>query len=188
MSQLVGNIVLKVQDKHPDIEAQEIARTLAVVCGVVVLFIGLTRTGWIVEWISLTAICAFMTGSAITIAAGQVPNLLGIAGVNTRGSAYRVIIDTLKALPKSKLDSAMGVSALAMLYGLRILFSYLSKKQPQRKKLWFFLSTLRIAFVLLLYILISYLANRHIKGNAKKAIFKILGPVPSGMSTIHLLY
>lgn len=184
MSQLVGNIVLKVRDKHPDIEAPEIARSLALICGVVVLFIGLIRAGWIVEWISLTAICAFMTGSAITIAAGQVPNLLGIAGVNTRGSAYRIIIDTLKALPKSKLDSAMGVSALAMLYGLRILFSYLSKKQPQRKKLWFFLSTLRIAFVLLLYILISWLANRHIKGNAKKAIFKILGKVPSGMLSI----
>lgn len=180
MSQLVGNIVLKVQDKHPDIEAPEIARSLAVICGVVVLFIGLTRTGWIVEWISLTAICAFMTGSAITIAAGQVPNLLGIANINTRGPAYRVIIDTLKGLPTAKLDSAMGVSALVMLYAIRIVFSYLSKKQPQRKKLWFFLSTLRIAFVLLLYVLISWLVNRHVNGNAKKAKFKILGTVPSG--------
>lgn len=180
MSQLVGNIVLKVRDHHKDIPAEEIARSLAVVCGVVVLFIGLTRTGWIVEWISLTAITAFMTGSAITIAAGQVPTLLGITGVNTRGAAYRTIIDTLKALPRAKLDSAMGVSALAMLYGLRILFSFLQKKQPQRKKLWFFLSTLRIAFVLLLYIMISWLVNRHVNGNAKKAKFRILGTVPRG--------
>lgn len=180
MSQLVGNIVLKVQDKHKDIPAEEIARSLALIAGGVILAIGLTRTGWIVEWISLTAITAFMTGSAITIAAGQVPNLLGIPGVNTRGPAYQTIIDTLKALPNAKLDAALGLTALFLLYGIRIVFSVLTKKQPQRKKLWFFLSTLRIAFVLLLYILISWLVNRHVKGNAKLAKFKILGTVPRG--------
>lgn len=37
-----------------------------------------------------------------------------------------------------------------------------------------------MAFVILLYILISWLANRHIKGVAKNAKFKILGKVPRG--------
>lgn len=66
-----------------------------------------------------------------------------------------------------------------MLYIIRAIFSILTKKQPQRKKLWFFLSTLRISFVMLLYILISWLANRHVK-DAKKAKFKILGKIPRG--------
>jgi sodium-independent sulfate anion transporter 11 len=60
MSTLVGNIVIKVQEQHKDIPAEEIARTLALVCGIIVLFIGLARIGWIVEWISLTAITACM--------------------------------------------------------------------------------------------------------------------------------
>jgi len=179
MSQLVGNIVIKVQKKHPDIPAEEIARSLAVIAGSVILAIGLTRTGWIVEWISLPAITAFMTGSAITIAAGQVPNLLGIPNINTRGAGYRVIIDTLKGLPNAKLDAALGMTALFLLYGIRMVFSYLTKKQPQRKKLWFFLSTLRIAFVLLLYILISWTITRGVK-DPKKARIKILGTVPRG--------
>ena len=88
-------------------------------------------------------------------------------------------IDTLKGLPNTKLDAAMGLSALTMLYSIRIFCSIMTKKQPHRKKLWFFLSTLRMAFVILLYILISWLANRNVK-DAKLAKFKILGRVPRG--------
>jgi solute carrier family 26 (sodium-independent sulfate anion transporter), member 11 len=154
MSTLVGNIVIEVQGIHPDIPAEEIARTLALVAGCVVLFIGLARIGWIVEWISPTAITAFMTGSAITIGVGQVPAMLSIPNINNRGPAYEVFINTLKALPKAKLDAAMDVSALFMLYFIRFAFEFLSKRSPNRKKI-FFLSTLRIAFIILLYILIS---------------------------------
>lgn len=180
MSTIVGNIVTKVQKKHPDFSAEQIARALAVIAGAVLLFIGLIRFGRIVELIPLVAIASFMTGAAISIGVGQVPALLGISGINTRGPTYRVIIDTLKGLPRTKLDAAMGLSALAMLYAIRIFCNIMTKKQPTRKKMWFFLSTLRMAFVILLYILISYLANRHIKGNVKKAKFKILGKVPRG--------
>ena len=143
MSTLVGNIVIKVQGTHPDIPAEEFARTLALVAGVVVLFIGLARIGWIVEWISLTAITAFMTGSAITIGVGKIPAFLGIPNINNRGPAYEVFINNLKALPTAKLDAAMGVSALFLLYFIRFLFEFLSKKFPNKKKAFFFLSTLR---------------------------------------------
>jgi sodium-independent sulfate anion transporter 11 len=179
MSTIVGNIVIKVQKEHPAMAAEDIARALALVSGCVLLFIGLIRAGWLVEFIPLISITSFMTGAAISIGVGQVPALLGIAGVNTRAATYEVIINTLKALPKAKLDSAMGVSALAMLYLWRIGCSQMGKRQPNRKKFWFFLSTLRMAFVILLYILISYLANRNVKV-ATKAKFKILGKVPRG--------
>jgi sodium-independent sulfate anion transporter 11 len=179
MSTIVGNIVIKVQEKDPDIPAEQIARALSVVAGSVLLFIGLVRWGWIVEFIPLVAITSFMTGAAISIAVGQVPNLLGIAGINTREATYKVLINTLKHLPNAKLDAAMGLSALFMLYAIRMFCSWMTKMQPQRKKLWFFISTLRMAFVILLYIMISYLANRHVK-DAKKAKFKILGKVPRG--------
>lgn len=180
MSTIVGNIVIRVQETNPDLAAETIARALAVIAGAVLLFIGLTRFGRIVELIPLVAITSFMTGAAISIGAGQVPGLMGISGVNTRGATYLVIIDTLKGLPRTKLDAAIGLSALTMLYGIRIFCSWMTKKQPHRKKLWFFISTLRMAFVILLYILISWLANRNVKGDAKKAKFKILGRVPRG--------
>jgi solute carrier family 26 (sodium-independent sulfate anion transporter), member 11 len=180
MSTIVGNIVIKVQKEHPELAAEAIARALAVIAGSVLLFIGLIRAGWIVEFISLAAITSFMTGAALSIGVGQVPALMGIPNVNNRDPTYLVIINTLKGLPNTKLDAAMGLSALFLLYLIRIVCSIMTKKQPHRKKLWFFISTLRMAFVILLYILISWLANRHVKGNAKKAKFKILGKVPRG--------
>jgi sodium-independent sulfate anion transporter 11 len=138
MSTIVGNIVIKVQETHPEFEATDIARALAVVAGAVLLFIGLIRFGRIVELIPLVAITSFMTGAAISIGAGQVPGMMGIAGVNTRGPTYLVIIDTLKGLPRTKLDAAMGLSALLMLYGIRAFCNFMANKQPSRKKMWFF--------------------------------------------------
>lgn len=143
MSTIVGNIVIKVQKAHPKLAAPDIARALSVVAGAVLLFIGLTRLGRIVEFIPLVAITSFMTGAAISIGAGQVPALMGISGVNSRGPTYLVIIDTLKALPRTKLDAAMGLSALLLLYSIRGFCSWMTTKQPSKKKLWFFVSACR---------------------------------------------
>ena len=180
MSTIVGNIIIRVQAKHKEIPAEQIARALSVIVGSILLFLGLTRLGWIVEFIPLVAITAFMTGAAINIAVGQVPALLGIAGINTRAETYKVVINTLKALPTTKLDAAMGLTALFLLYFIRWFCNFMSRKQVNRKKFWFFMSTLRMAFVILLYTLISWLVNRHVK-TASKAKFKILGTVPRGM-------
>lgn len=65
---------------HPgEWDAPTIATTLAFICGFIVLGLGLLRLGWIVEFIPAPAVSGFMTGSAINIAASQVPGLFGIA-------------------------------------------------------------------------------------------------------------
>ena len=179
MSTIVGQIVLKVQDERPDIPGWQIASCLAVIAGGIICFLGLIRAGWIVEFIPLTAISAFMTGSAINIAAGQVPGMMGIVvkGFNTRASTYKVIINTLRYLGHTKLDAAMGLTALVMLYSIRSFCTFMAKKQPNRSKQWFFVATLRTAFVILLYTMISWLVQRH---HRKKPTFRILGKVPRG--------
>ncbi|KAI9698169.1 MAG: Sulfate permease 2 [Candelina mexicana] len=177
LSTVTGNVVNKVHAKNPKFPKNEIASALAVIGGSVVLFMGLVRCGWIVEFISLAAISAFMTGSAINIAAGQVPTMMGITGFSTREATYKVIINTLKHLGRTKIDAAMGLTALTMLYLIRFICNTAAKKQPNRKKFWFFISTLRTSFVILLYVMISWLVNRH---HRKKPIFKILGNVPRG--------
>lgn len=81
MSLTVSQIIKHVDNKHPnEFEPQTIATAVAFICGFIVLGIGLLRLGWIVEFIPLTAVSGFMTGSAINIAAGQVPGLMGITG------------------------------------------------------------------------------------------------------------
>ncbi|KAF2858706.1 SulP family sulfate permease [Piedraia hortae CBS 480.64] len=181
MSTVVGNIVTHAHKSNPDIPGHVIASSLSLVAGAIVCFFGLMRLGWLVEFISLASICAYMTGSAISIIAGQVPTMMGLSGFSTRGPAYRVIINTLKHLPETKLDAALGLTCLVALYGIRFIFNQLARRQPERKKLWFFCNTLRTVFVILLYTLVSWLANRHLpKHNSKKAPFKILGHVPRG--------
>ncbi|KAI9720434.1 MAG: hypothetical protein M1812_002940 [Candelaria pacifica] len=177
LSTVTGNVVNRVYAKNPKIPKNEIASALAVIGGSIVLFIGLARLGWFVEFISLAAISAFMTGSAINIAAGQVPTMMGITGFSTRDATYKVIINTLKHLGRSKLDAAMGLTALTMLYLIRFVCNTAAKKQPKRQKFWFFINTLRTSFVILLYVMISWLVNRH---HRKKPLFKILGTVPRG--------
>ncbi|KAG5915604.1 hypothetical protein E4U42_007972 [Claviceps africana] len=177
MSQVTGDVVLKAKAQVPDVPPQVIASALAIITGAVILFLGLARLGWIVELIPLPAICAFMTGSAVNIIAGQVSKLLGISGVNTREAPYKVIINTLKKLPSTKLDAALGLTALLMLYLIRGLCSYLSKKQPHRAKTYFFVSTLRTVFVILLYTAISAGVNISHK---KKPSFSLIGDVPRG--------
>ncbi|KAF4976589.1 hypothetical protein FZEAL_6767 [Fusarium zealandicum] len=179
MSQVTGNVVLKAAETIPDVEGHIVASALAVIVGCIITFLGLARLGWIVEVIPLPSICAFMTGSGITIAAGQVPKLMGIKDIPTRGAAYITIIETLKHLGDTKLDAALGLSSLVMLYGIRYICATLAKKQPQRAKIYFFISTLRTAFVILLYIGIS--AGINLKHRDKPRV-SILGDVPSGFT------
>lgn len=82
MSQTVGLIIAHIDTIYPNRwPAPQIATTLAFICGFIVLGIGLLRLGWIIEFIPAPAVSGYMTGSALNIAAGQVPGLMGIAGV-----------------------------------------------------------------------------------------------------------
>ena len=163
----------------PDVPGHVVASALAVIAGAIICFIGLVRCGWIVDFISLAAISAYMTGSALNIAVGQVPALMGIKGFDNRASTYRVVINILKHLGRTKIDAAMGLTALAMLYVIRSSCNFAARRMPNRAKTFFFLSTLRTAFVILLYTMISWLVNRHHR-KTKDHVFAILGTVPRG--------
>ncbi|KFA60461.1 hypothetical protein S40285_08080 [Stachybotrys chlorohalonatus IBT 40285] len=178
MSQVTGNVVIHAREILPEVEGHIIASALAVITGAIITFLGLARLGWVVEFIPLPAICAFMTGSAINISFGQLSRLLGISIPNSRAAPYRVIIDTLERLPDAAgLDAALGVSSLVMLYLVRSICSFMAKKQPHRAKLYFFISTLRTAFVILLYTGISAGMNLNHRDDPR---VRILGTVPRG--------
>ncbi|EKG22083.1 sulfate anion transporter [Macrophomina phaseolina MS6] len=179
MSTVTGNVVLAAADKAPQYEGHQVASALAVIAGAIVCFLGLARLGWLVDFISLTAISAFMTGSAVNIAVGQIPGMMGITGFSTRESTYKVVINILKHLGRTKLDAAMGLTALAMLYVIRSGCTYAARRFPSKAKLFFFLSTLRTVFVILLYTMISWLVNRHHRAKSERK-FTLLGDVPRG--------
>lgn len=202
MSKLVGEIVDKVWTADPTcVENSDgdfvgtcfpphiLAQALAIIVGGIICALGLLRLGWLVEFIPLVAVSAFITGSAINIAVGQVPNLLGIsvnADFNTRAQPYKVFIETLKNLPLAQTDAALGLTALFALYLWRWACNYMARKQSHRRKIWFIISTLRVAIVLLVYIMISAvcLLNYPRTSDAADEIstthWAILGPIPRG--------
>ena len=177
LSTLVGNVVHAVQESGADISSHAAASALSVASGCIVLVIGLLRWGWIVDLISITCLSAFMTGSAIAIAASQLPALLGVTGFSNRDSPYKVIINTVQHLPEAKVDAALGLSALFILYFIRNTLTRAAARFPKRRRLIFFINTMRTVAVILLYTLASYLVNTNRRDDP---VFDILGHVPQG--------
>lgn len=185
MSLTVSQIIQHVNNSHPNQwGGPQIATTVAFICGFIVLGIGLLRLGWIVEFIPSPAVSGFMTGSAINIVAGQVPGLMGITGFDTRAATFQVIINTLKGLPRTQLDAAWGLTGLVALYAIRIICDRLTKRYPRRARIFFFLSVLRNAFVILILTIAAWLYTRHRKNSKGNYPIKILQTVPRGFQHV----
>ncbi len=183
MSLQTGNVVTRVMAAtNNEWSAPVIASALAFMCGVITFGIGMIRLGWIVEFIPAPAVSGFMTGSAITIAAGQVPKLMGIKGVQTNGNpAYLNIIQSLKGLPITTIDAAFGLTTLFFLYAWRYAMEKIPRRYPRTARLCFFLSVLRSAFV----IIVLTIASRLWLGqDPKKPPISILKDVPRGFRHI----
>lgn len=197
MSLETAKVIARVSEKYPDgsIDAAVIASTLALLCGIISLGIGLLRLGFLVELISLNAVAGFMTGSALSIISGQVPSLMGYSeNVNTRESTYKVIINSLKHLPSTKLDAVFGLIPMFILYfwkwwcnsmGPKLVDKYYPENSKQYyfwKKFYFYTQACRNAFVIIIFTAISWRITRG-KDSADRPI-KILGTVPSGLHDI----
>ncbi|KAH7027265.1 sulfate permease [Microdochium trichocladiopsis] len=181
VSLLVGKTGDKVTAEHGDeFSREQIAKTQAFLAGCVLLLFGLFRLDWIIEFIPHVAISAFVTGAAITITLSQVPTLLGITGINSKGPAYEVFINVCKGLPRVHLDAAIGLSALILLSLIKWACEHMAKRQPKRARMWNMLCSLRLTFTILLYTLISFLV--HIGLTAESSRFRILGTIPRGFT------
>jgi solute carrier family 26 (sodium-independent sulfate anion transporter), member 11 len=74
VSIVTAQIVADLAAEHPKeyLDAPALAGILAMMSGVVVALIGVLRLGWLVDLISLPAVSAFITGSALTVTFGQI--------------------------------------------------------------------------------------------------------------------
>jgi sodium-independent sulfate anion transporter 11 len=187
MSLQTAQVIASVQSAHPnEWTGPQIATALALLCGSITLGIGLIRLGFIVEFIPAPAIAGFMTGSAFTIAAGQVPSLLGTSNLfNTRAACYLVIIDTLKYLPQTKLDAAFGLPSLFFLYAIRYFCNWGSRRWPRHKIYFFYGLILRNGVVIIFITVISWVVCR---SDPKNPPISILKTVPRGFQDVGAPY
>ncbi|KPM40040.1 Sulfate permease 2 [Neonectria ditissima] len=184
-SLLVGQVIGHVEGVSPGkYSNEEIAHALSMISGAILLFFGLFRLGWIIEFIPYIPISAFVTAASITIISTQVPSALGIPGIDTRESPYKVITNTFKALPDASLDAAIGITSIILLFGIRDLCAFMEARHPRMKRTWSYISSLRLTFVMVLFILISFLVNRNLSFEDSK--FKIVGKIESGFQRAHI--
>ncbi|KAI0891105.1 sulfate permease II [Annulohypoxylon nitens] len=198
ISLLVGKSSANIIEKHPQFTKEEVAKTHAFLAGCIFLFLGILRLGSILEFIPHVATSAFVVAAAITIICGQIPPLLGISGINTRGPAYQVFIDTCKGLSRTNIDAAIVFTALALLALIKWFCEYMTTRQnhaertptgnqadihrQKRGKIWSTVSCLRFLLTTSIYILISFLVNRNF--SSKDVKFEILGRIPTGFNHV----
>lgn len=177
-SLLVGQVVDRVGSRAANFTNEDVAHTLSLLCGITLLFFGLCRLGWIIEFIPYVPISAFVTAASITIMSTQLPTLFGIPGINRQAPPYRILIDTAKALPQIKLDAAIGLSSIVLLWSIREFCSRMEARQPAHKRAWTIISSLRLSFTMLLFMLISFLVNGREPMESPK--FRIVGRIERG--------
>ncbi|KAH6895750.1 sulfate transporter family-domain-containing protein [Thelonectria olida] len=178
-SLLVGQVISSVNESAPGkYTNEEIAHALSMMSGAVLLFFGLFRLGWIIEFIPYIPISAFVTAASITIMSTQIPSALGIPNINTREAPYKVFINTFKSLPNTQLDAAIGITSFFMLFGIKYFCSHMESRHPQMKRTWSYVNSLRLTFVMILFTLISFLVNRGLP--YEEAKFRIVGKIESG--------
>ncbi|RMZ70599.1 sulfate permease 2 [Pyrenophora seminiperda CCB06] len=180
-SLLIGSAVNSIQASHPGVyKAEEIARALSFLAGAIIFGFGILRLGFIIEFIPYIPISAFVTSASITIISTQLPAVFGISGINTREAPYKVYVNFLRGLPRMKLDAAIGITSIVLLYMIKTLCAKMEVRQPQKKKMWSLICSLRLTFTMLLYTFISYLVHRtNEKGHEK---FRIVGHIQKGFS------
>jgi solute carrier family 26 (sodium-independent sulfate anion transporter), member 11 len=174
---VTGAILSDVANEHPAETREVLAGIISMLAGGVIFAVGLLRLGWLVDLLSLPAVSAFITGSAITITFSQIPVMMGMRGISGRDPAFFIGLNILKHLDRIRIDAALGLTSLAMLYIIKWMCSSVAIKRPKMAKAIFFVSTLRTVFTLLLYTFISYLVNRTRKDDP---LFRVLGFIPSG--------
>ena len=180
-SLLVGGVVSKVSEERPGLYApEEIAKALSFLAGLILLFLGLARLGWLIEFIPYIPINAFVTSASITIMSTQLPVALGIRGINTREAPVFVLVNTLRGLGRARLDAAIGLTSIALLFLIRDVCAKMEVRQPARKRTWAMISSLRLTFTILLFTFISWLVHRQLPDGVSK--FRIVGKIEKPMS------
>ncbi|CAG8553808.1 11066_t:CDS:2 [Funneliformis mosseae] len=180
MSLLLGQAINAIHKSSEAFTTVELATSFALFSGIFSLILGLLRLGIIVDFIPGPVIAGFTTGSALTIAIGQIAKLLGIKDIDSKEPAYLVLGKTLGALGRTKIDAVVGILSLVYLYSIKYGVRIAAKRWPRFERAFFFLGILRNISVVIIATLISYLINI----GKTTSPFGILKKVPSGFSHI----
>ncbi|ACB95320.1 SulP family inorganic anion transporter [Beijerinckia indica] len=173
---LVVFSALAIFEPEVKLDSYEAMFLLAIMIGVVQIFIGVTKLGDITRYISESVIIGFITGAATLTIIGQVANALG---VKAQGSGHQHVLERLfltLTQPAPYNYHAMTISGLAIVLALlsRRLVKYL--RLPQ----------LDMFFVLIIVSLVAYFAGWSITPPGGKPAIPLIETVPSSLPGPHI--
>ena len=114
---VTGAAVLSVATSGSD-DAIALAATMALFAGIIYLFLGIFRMGWVSNFLAASVLSGFIAGIAIDVAIGQLSNLFGVSVAD--GNSWQELLWTIQALPDLNLTaSVIGVTSLVILFSLR---------------------------------------------------------------------
>ncbi|KAJ3120076.1 hypothetical protein HK098_004897 [Nowakowskiella sp. JEL0407] len=155
----------------------EFALTLAFVTGIYQLVIGIFRIGFLADLIPNSVISGFTSGAVITC----IPSLLGLKGIDTNTQpVYFVVRDIAVNLPKTKVDAAIGLTAVVALYTLSFLKDRLGKRFP----VFYWTGLARNGIIFVIYLVVSIIVAT-VAGNDSKGVpkvdYSLVGTLPVGL-------
>src|SRR6476659_8960712 len=95
-----------------------LAGLAALLVAVMLLLARLARLGFLANFLSRTVLVGFLTGVGIQVAAGQLPDMLGVTAAGTQTPAR--LLDTVRAPPHlHRADLAVSAGVILIVLGLR---------------------------------------------------------------------
>jgi sulfate permease, SulP family len=117
LSLLVGSAVAA-ETAHSGASPMEVGVTLAFFVGVIQVFAGVLRLDALADYISQPVVRGYITGAALLIVLGQLPNIIGAPGGS--GNAGHMLIFWLHNLPHTHLlPTSFALGAMLTVVGLR---------------------------------------------------------------------
>ncbi len=96
----------------------QLAGLAALLAGAMLLLTRLARLGFLANFLSRTLLVGFLTGVGIQVAAGQLPDMLGVTAAGEQTPAR--LLDTLRALPHlSRADVAVSAGVILVVLAAR---------------------------------------------------------------------
>ncbi|ORX90891.1 hypothetical protein K493DRAFT_339707 [Basidiobolus meristosporus CBS 931.73] len=174
LSMLTGQVCSQLNTQY-GYNVTDVAVMLSFMTGLILLVLSILRLGIILDFISVPVIVGFTSGVGVAIIAIQIPNLVGLAGINTKESALNIVISIFKNISHvSWVDAVLGVSSILALVALE----QTKKRFGHRHFAIRFLGIAKNAIIIIVFTLISFV----IQTTSPSSNFRIIREVPRGIA------
>ena len=127
----------------------------------------LARLSFLANFLSRTVLVGFLTGVGIQVAAGQLPDMLGVTAAG--GQTLPKLADTVRVLPHVHwADVAVSIAVIAVVVVARWISRWINRRVPG------------LLIAVIIAIIVSYAADLAGHGVA------VVGPVPRGLPSLGL--